>query len=442
MTPGSALDAEAALRGNSVYFPDRVVPMLPERLSNDLCSLKPGVDRPAMAMRLRIAADGRTRGTSLHRVMMRSVAKLAYPQAQAAIDGRPDAVTAPLLDDVLKPLWAAWRIMDAARRERGPLDLDLPERKILLKPDGTVDRVIVPERLEAHRLIEEYMIRANVAAAELCEDKRVPLVYRIHDDPSAEKLIGLREVLKGLDLSLPKQGNIRPAQFNLILARVKDTPVEALVNEVVLRAQAQAAYDPENIGHFGLALRRYAHFTSPIRRYADLIVHRALIRAYALGTDGLSDGEISRLKMTAQEISAAERRAMAAERDTGDRLIAAFLASRIGASFSGRIAGVVGAGLFVRLDDTGADGFVPVASLGGEYWVYDEAGHAIVGSRSGTTFRLGDPVEVRLSDARPVQGALRFEMLSEGLSGRPLSRGPRGRFPRAEAPNRAVRRRR
>ena len=411
--PGSMLDREARERGNSVYFPDRVVPMLPERISNDLCSLRPREDRPALALRMVFGPDGRKRGHEFHRVMMRSAARLSYGQAQAAIDGRPDDVTGPLLEPVLRPLWQAYRALARARDERAPLDLDLPERKILLKPDGTVDRVVVPERLEAHRLIEEFMIQANVAAAETLEARRSPLVYRVHDAPSFSKLEALREFLGSIEIKLPKSGNLRPAHFNQILARVAGSDVDQLVNEVVLRSQAQAEYSNENYGHFGLNLRRYAHFTSPIRRYADLIVHRALIRALDLGPDGLDDRTVSELPEIAAQISAAERRAMAAERDTVDRLIAQHLADRIGADFEGRVSGVTRAGLFVRLMDTGADGFVPAATLGDDYFRYDEANHALVGDRTGEGYRLGDAVSVRLIEAAPVAGALRFEMLSE-----------------------------
>jgi len=415
VTPGSALDREAVARGNSVYFPDRVVPMLPERISNDLCSLKPGLDRPAIAVRMVIGADGRKREHRFHRVLIRSFAKLHYAQAQAAIDGRPDDTTEPLLPLVIAPLYAAYAALKRARDDRGPLDLDLPERKILLKPDNTIDRVISPQRLDAHRLIEEFMILANVAAAETLEHARVPLIYRVHDEPSVEKLHALREFLATLDISLPKSGALRPDGFNRILERVKGRDSETLVNEVVLRSQAQAEYAAENYGHFGLNLRRYAHFTSPIRRYADLIVHRALIRALKLGDDGLPAAETAgSLGEISARISAAERRAMAAERETNDRLIAHFLADRIGATFKGRIGGVTRSGLFVKLEDTGADGFIPAATLGGEYFRYNERAHALVGDASGETYRLGDPVTVRLVEAVPVAGALRFEMLSEG----------------------------
>ena len=413
--PSSALDRDALMRGNSVYFPDRVVPMLPERISNDLCSLVPGQARGALAVRMVIGADGRKRSHTFHRVLMRSAAKLHYVQAQAAIDGRPDDTTGPLLGPILEPLYAAYEAVKRARAERDPLELDLPERKILLKADGTVDRVIVPERLEAHRLIEEFMILANVAAAETLEKKSLPLIYRVHDEPSLEKVHALQEFLKTLDIPFTKGGALRPSLFNRVLTLVAGQDYESLVNEVVLRSQAQAEYSAENYGHFGLNLRRYAHFTSPIRRYADLVVHRALIRALGLGEGALPDSETAEhLSEVAAQISLTERRAMKAERETADRLIAHHLADRIGASFQGRISGVTRAGLFVKLDDTGADGLVPIRSLGTEYFNHDETRHALVGSRSGAMHRLGDVIDVRLVEAQPVAGALRFELLSEG----------------------------
>jgi ribonuclease R len=418
VTLGSSLDREALARGNSVYFPDRVVPMLPERISNDLCSLKPGVDRAAIAVRMVIGADGRKREHRFHRVLIRSFAKLHYAQVQAAFEGRPDDITEPLLTLVIAPLYEAYAALKRARDERAPLDLDLPERKIILKPDNTIDRVISPPRLDAHRLIEEFMILANVAAAETIERAHTPLVYRVHDEPAAEKLHALREFLATLDISFPKTGAMRPERFNLILDRVKGRDTEKLINEIVLRSQAQAEYAAENYGHFGLNLRRYAHFTSPIRRYADLIVHRALIRALKLGDGGLpNSADIRSLGETAAKISAAERRAMAAERETVDRLIAHHLADRIGATFTGHIGGVVRSGMFVKLDETGADGFIPAATIGNEYFRYEERAHALVGVSSGETHRLGDPVTVRLVEAAPVAGALRFELVSEGRAG-------------------------
>ncbi|HWC92376.1 MAG TPA: ribonuclease R, partial [Pseudolabrys sp.] len=433
--PGSALDREALVRGNSVYFPDRVVPMLPERISNDLCSLRERETRPALVARMIIGADGRKRSHSFHRVLMRSAYKLSYADAQAIAEARPgrSPETAIIKEYCLNGLYAAYQALVRARNERQPLDLDLPERKILLKADGTVDRVTRPERLEAHRLIEEFMILANVAAAETLEKARVPLIYRVHDEPTMEKIVALREFLQTLDINFPKAGALRPEAFNRVLARVKGRDAEQLVNEVVLRSQAQAEYAADNYGHFGLNLRRYAHFTSPIRRYADLIVHRGLIRALKLGDGALPESaDRKQLAEIAAQISASERRAMVAERETNDRLIAHFLADRIGASFEGRISGVTRAGLFVKLDGTGADGLVPARMIGDDYFHYDEARHSMVGRRSGETYRLGDPVTVKLVEAAPVAGALRFELVSEGRQSRPPRPAHQSRRDRAQ----------
>ncbi|MDI7864387.1 ribonuclease R [Rhizobiaceae bacterium n13] len=410
---GSALDREALKRGNSVYFPDRVVPMLPERISNDLCSLREGVDRPALAVRLVFSKEGRKAGHTFHRIMMKSAAKLSYQQAQAAVDGNPDDKTGPLLEPILRPLWHAYEVMTLGRDRRQPLELDMPERKILLQDDGTVDRVVVPPRLDAHKLIEEMMIQANVAAAETLEKKRQVLIYRIHDAPSLAKQEVLREFLGTLGLSLAR-GNLRSNSFNSVLARALGTPHQIMVNEMVLRSQSQAIYSPENIGHFGLNLLKYAHFTSPIRRYADLIVHRALVGSLGLGEGGITPEEEAQLDDIAAEISTFERRAMAAERETVDRLVAHHLAGRIGEEFDGRIGGVTKAGLFVALPDYGADGFVPVSTLGTDYFVYDEAHQALTGEKTGLGYQLGDSVKVKLAEAVPLAGALRFEMLSEG----------------------------
>lgn len=424
--PGTALDREAYIRGNSVYFPDRVVPMLPERISNELCSLKEGENRPSLAVRMVFDQNGKKRSHSFHRVLFRSAAKLNYQQAQAAIDGRPDDKTGPILDTILRPLWAAYATMAKARDARGPLDLDLPERKIILDKAGMVVDVKVPERLDAHRLIEEMMIAANVAAAETLEKHKSALLYRVHDTPSQEKLVALRDFLSSLQLPAPKSDAVRPSDFNRILDKARTDGKIQQVSEIILRTQAQAEYAAENYGHFGLNLDRYAHFTSPIRRYADLIVHRALITALELGKDGLTESEIVKLPGIAQHISSTERRAMLAERETIDRLLAQFLAAHINAKFEGRISGVTRSGLFVRLKDTGADGFIPASTLGADYYRFVEEMQAMVGDRTGETFRIGDDVSVRLLEVAPVAGALRFELLSEGSRGVPSS-GGRGR---------------
>jgi ribonuclease R len=419
---GTPLDREARIRGNSVYFPDRVVPMLPERISNDLCSLREKEERPALACFMRFDSSGHKIGHRFARVIMRSAAKLAYEEAQAAIDGAPTTKTAPLLEGVLKPLWAAYEILGKGRKHRAPLELDLPERKLILDAHGLIERVVTPERLDAHRLVEEFMIQANVAAAEELERRQTPLLYRVHEPPSEEKLRALAEFLRTLNLSLALGQSVKPRYFNTLLADAQGQDYQHVVNEMVLRTQAQAVYSATNQGHFGLALQRYAHFTSPIRRYADLIVHRALIAGCGFGPDGLSPEDIARLSETADMTSDAERRAMAAERETIDRLVAAHLSSHTGSVFRGRIAGVVGAGLFVKLEESGADGFVPVTTLGRDYFVFDRSGHALIGERSGETYQLGDRVEVKLVEVTPVSGGMRFEVVSGGQQRTPSTR--------------------
>ncbi len=403
--PGDPLDACAYERGNSAYFPDRVVPMLPEALSNGWCSLKPDQERPCLAAHLWIDAHGALKRHRFARAVMRSAARLTYEQAQAARDGTPDDTTAPLMDSVIGPLFGAYGALAHARQNRGVLELELPERRVVLDPDGDVARIEVRQRFDSHRLIEEFMITANVAAAETLERLHQPCMYRVHDEPARDKLDDLRRFLGTLGLRLAKGQVLQARHFNQILAKAAETPHARLVNEVVLRSQAQAEYTPDNIGHFGLALRRYCHFTSPIRRYADLLVHRALIRGLGLGDGGLvSDG--GDFEQAGDHISATERRAAAAERDAVDRFAAAYLADKVGARFTGRVTGVTRFGLFVTLDENGGDGLVPVSTLPADYYVHDEARHALVGRRTRRTWRLGQTVTVRLVEAKPVTGGL------------------------------------
>ncbi|MDE2135616.1 MAG: ribonuclease R [Alphaproteobacteria bacterium] len=425
VTPGSALDREAYKRGNSVYFPDRVVPMLPERLSADLCSLKEGVDRACLAVRMVFDANGRKRRHEFLRATMRSAARLTYAQAQRFFDGKPDAPLSliaketaaallPIAKETLSALWAAYRTLVKAREARDPLDLDLPERRIEISADGKVASIAFRERLESMRLIEEFMVLANVAAAETLEKARMPLIYRVHEEPSKEKLFAFSDYLRTIGVNFAKGQVMKPGVFNRILENAKSGPHEKVMNDVVLRTQAQAIYDPNNLGHFGLNLAKYAHYTSPIRRYADLIVHRALIRALKLGGGELTDRETQRLGKIAEHISMTERRAMAAERDSTDRYVAAFMQDLVGARFEARITGVTRFGLFVRLADTGAEGLLPVRSLGLEYFRHDERRHALVGDRTGTTYSLGDTLRVRLAEAAPLTGGLRFDLAEAG----------------------------
>jgi len=425
--PSDALDRAARERGNSVYFPDRVVPMLPEALSNELCSLKPGVERACIAVHLWLDGEGRVHRHRFVRGLMRSAARLTYEQAQATIDGRPGEIAGPLVEPVLRPLYGAYRAFDRARRRRGTLDLDLPERRILLDLSGRVARIEPRDRLDSHKLIEEFMIAANVAAAEELERLRRPCMYRVHAAPDPAKLVALREFLEGIGipgLTLAKGQVVQPRHFNEILRRAAGTPYATLVNELVLRSQAQAAYSPENIGHFGLALRRYAHFTSPIRRYADLLVHRSLVAGLDFGAGGLPQTEAKDFAAVAEHISMTERRAAGAERSAADRYTAAFLAERVGATFSGRINGVTRAGLFVTLSDTGADGLIPISRLPNDYYEHDEAGHRLVGRRTGRTFTLGDPLSVRLAEANTVTGSLLFTLLDAEGESAPRDRPP------------------
>jgi len=420
--PDDALDRCARQRGNSVYLPDRVVPMLPETLSNGWCSLKPGEDRPCLAAHLWIDAHGKLLRHRFVRGLMRSAARLTYEQVQAARDGAPDAVAAPLVETVVTPLYGAYKALAIGREKRGTLELDLPERRVVLDETGTVTAVETRARYDSHRLIEEFMIAANVAAAESLSRSKVPCMYRIHDMPSEERLEALREVLEGLDLKLPRGQTLKPAQFNRILARVAGTPEAPLVNEMVLRTQAQAEYSPDNIGHFGLALRKYCHFTSPIRRYSDLLVHRALIRRFGLGEGAIEDTPPDFTEV-GQHISATERRAAAAERDAIDRFVAQFLAGREGAVFAGRISGVSRFGLFVKLAETGADGLVPRRNLPRDIYIHDERRQALRGRRSGREFRLGDAVEVMLAEATPVTGGILLHLM-EGGSAKTSGRRP------------------
>ncbi len=427
--PGSALDREARRRGNSVYFPDRVVPMLPEVLSADVCSLKQGEDRAALACHLQVTKEGALKSFRFTRALVRIAANIAYEDAQAAIDGTAplplSEEAAPRADEIMTPLrhlWDCWAGLSIARDKREPLALDLPERQVALDEKGRLLSVAPRERLDAHRLVEDFMIAANVAAAKALEAKKAPVMYRIHEPPAREKLVGLKDYLATFDVAFALGQVIKPATFNRIIDRVGDADFRPQVMEQILRSQTQAYYGPANHGHFGLSLGSYGHFTSPIRRYADLLVHRALTSAYSLGPGGLNgDEDFERLGET---ISKLERRAMEAERDTIDRYVAAFLAEKVGEVLDARITGIQNFGFFATVEGIGGDGLMPISDLGGEYFRHDEASHRLVGETSGEEYTLGQRLKLRLADANPVSGALRFE-LPEGRGARPARRGER-----------------
>jgi ribonuclease R len=420
--PGSQLDREARKRGNSVYFPDRVVPMLPETLSADVCSLKESVDRAALACHMTIGKDGQLKQWRFTRAVVRIAKNIAYEDAQAAIDGSADAVDPDLVETALKPLWACWQAMYKARAKREPLELDLPERRVVLDEKGRIMSVAPRERLDAHKLIEDYMIAANVAAAKALEAKKAPVMYRDHEPPSREKLVALKDYLKTFDLEFALGQVIKPGTFNRIIERVGDAEFRPQVMEQILRTQTQAYYGPENAGHFGLSLGSYAHFTSPIRRYADLIVHRSLVGAYGLDPDvkatSLTPGESEAMDLIGEAISRLERRAMEAERDTVDRYVAAYLSERVGELVETRITGVQPFGFFATVEGLGGDGLVPVSTLGTEYFRYDEASQTLRGEDTEIEFARGQKLTLRLAEANPVTGSLRFE-LPEGASTRP-----------------------
>lgn len=425
--PGSALDREARKRGNSVYFPDRVVPMLPEVLSADVCSLKEGEDRAAMACHLHINADGKVSSFRFTRALVRIAHNIAYEDAQAAVDGGNPP-------EYLANLWAAWKALADARQARDPLELELPERRVVLDEKGRIAEIAIRERLDAHRVVEDFMIAANVAAAKALEAKTAPVVYRIHEPPSREKLIALRDYLATMGKKLALGQVVTPGLFNRMLKDISDEAEKALVMEAVLRSQTQAYYGQANAGHFGLSLGSYAHFTSPIRRYSDLLVHRALVDAYKLeqpappgsipATSGLSDRDRASLQQVSDAISQTERRAMEAERDTIDRYVAAWLSARVGEVFDTRITGVQAFGFFATIVGLGGDGLVPISTLGGEYFRHDEAAQALVGSDSGTTYASGDRLKLKLAEANPLTGALKF-VLPDADMGRIEPRGTR-----------------
>jgi len=432
--PDTALDREARKRGNSSYFPDRVVPMLPDRLSGDLCSLHEGVPRAVLALRVQIDSKGKKIGHRFCRAMIRSVASLNYGEVQQAQDGSPNERCAELMESVISPLYAAYDALVAARNERQPLALDLPERKIELSDKGVVTSVNFRDRFDAHKLIEEFMVLANVCAAETLIAKKSSLLFRVHEEPAPEKLDALRETAQTAGYNLAKGQVLQTRHLNALLDAAAGSEDAELINISTLRSMTQAYYTPQNFGHFGLALRAYAHFTSPIRRYADLIVHRALISAHGWGDDGLTPEMVERMENTGTHISDTERRSMLAERDTTDRYLAAYMSERIGNEFTGRISGIARFGVFVKLDETGADGLIPMRELGREYFHYDQETNTLIGSDTGIVIGLGQRVTTRLTEAAPVTGGIALELLS--LDGEIIKRAGRGGRGRSGGPAR------
>ncbi len=434
--PDDPLDIEARARGNSTYFPDRVLPMLPEPLSNGLCSLRPQEDRACLALHLWLDKAGRKRRHRFERGVMRSHARLTYQQVQAARDGRPDDLAAPLVATVIEPLYGAFEALSHARRARGTLDLDLPELEVVLDDEGRPVDVATRPRLDAHRLIEEFMIMANVAAAETLEQRSASCMYRVHDHPDPVKLEGLGQLLHSLGVIGHRTLGAKPKDLARLLHKTRDHPLGPLVSNLLLRAQSQAVYSPRNLGHYGLNLARYAHFTSPIRRYADLFVHRALIRALKLGEGGLAEEvDIEAHEQLGGHLSRRERRSMEAERSAKDRFVALLMADRIGAVFPGRIASVHRFGLFVQIDEVLADALVPISTLSAHRLDHDMTRHALVDRKAGTVWALGDRVEIALTEADTATGRLTCRLIahSPGPDAASIVKGRRRKQPKPQA---------
>lgn len=411
--PGSELDNEAYLRGNSTYFPDRVIPMLPEKLSNDLCSLRPNENRACIFTKMKIDNKGQLKSYKFGRGLMKSVARLTYEQVQSAKDGSPDTITAPLIKNVIEPLYKVFDILQKARIKRHAMELDLPERKILVNDNNEMIGITQRVRLDSHKLIEEFMILANVAAALALEDKEAALPYRVHEKPDSFKMESAKSFIRTFGIGLPEGPINSTKQINYILGQIKNHEHGDLIQETLLRSQSQAHYSPHNKGHFGLALKSYAHFTSPIRRYSDLLLHRSLVKAFNLGPGGINQEQETQLEEKCNHISSTERVSAEAERSAVDRFAAAYLSNQIGDEFEGRIKSVTRFGLFVTLDKTGVDGLVPKSTLPSDHYIHDEDQNALIGKRSGRVYRQGARITVKLSEANPLTGSTVFTLTND-----------------------------
>ena len=416
---GGALDVEARARGTSVYFPNRVIPMLPEALSNGLCSLNPQVDRLCMVCEMRVSSTGKITRAHFFEAVMCSAARLTYTEVAAFLTN-PEALNtekARALAMPLQHLHAVFKVLLQARIERHALEFDSPELKARFDQQGKIAAFVEASRNDAHRLIEECMIAANVQAAKFLKKHKIPTLYRVHGSPEEDRLEKLREFLRGFAISLPQSGPIKPADLSLVLRQTHSSDEARLIETVVVRSLPQAVYQPENIGHFGLALAEYAHFTSPIRRYPDLLVHRGIRHVLHGGTASDWPEVLAQMDMLGQECSRLERRADDATRDAMSWLKCEFMQDRIGDEFDTIVTGIVDFGLFAQVKGMQIDGLIHVSSLGTDYFNRDKSGYRLVGERSGRVFRLGDSLRVRLVNVVIDERKIDFELIQSRHSG-------------------------
>ena len=408
----SPIDLEARKRGNSTYFTDRVIPMLPEKLSTDLCSLNENLERPCIAVYMKINSKGEKITHEFVRGTIISKASLNYEEVQESFDGITNKKTKPLYEIVLKPLLLAYQATVISKQRRQPLKLNLPERQIKITDKGEVDSIKFKKQLIAHELIEEFMIMANVCAAETLTKKNINTLFRIHEEPKTERINSLMEAVKSIGLNLPKSQVLKTADLNKLLYQASKTDYSEVINLNVLRTMTQAYYSNKESSHFGLNLRKYVHFTSPIRRYADLLVHRALITAHNWDKEDMpSKGEFPNLEKIASHISITERRSMVAERETIDRYLAKYLKDKVGGEFHCTISGITRFGIFIQLNEIGADGLIPLSNFSNEYFKYNENENSLTGSLSNRKIQVGMSAIAILIASDEKSGGLRFKLL-------------------------------